>query len=332
MDAREIVVVAPRAVTLEAFTVDSDDLLANEVLIRTRRTLISPGTEGAIFTNLKPAWATADASFPRKLGYANVGEVVAAGSKAKVAVGDVVFTTGRHASHVRVDTASQLCVKVPASVSAEDAVFARLATVPMSTLRTTPARLADRAAVVGLGLVGNLAAQLCEAAGLPVTAIDLDPFRCEIAKRCGISTVLVGPTDGELLSEHRLVIEATGTNEGTLSALKLARTGGEVSLVGTPWGIGNPSIPAQALLERVFSGYITLRSGWEWQLPILETTHGPGSIEQNTRHALELIRRGVLHVQELVTHRVPPSAAQSVFEGLVDRKGEYLGVVFEWSD
>ena len=110
------------------------------------------------------------------------------------------------------------------------------------------------------------------------------------------------------------------------------RPGGDVSLVGTPWGIGNPSISAQVLLERVFSGYITLRSGWEWQLPILETTHGPGSIEQNARHALDLIRRGVLHVKELITHRVPPTAAQSAFEGLVDRKGEYLGVVIEWGD
>jgi threonine dehydrogenase-like Zn-dependent dehydrogenase len=202
----------------------------------------------------------------------------------------------------------------------------------MSTLRTTTARLADRAAVVGLGLVGNLAAQLCEAAGLPVTAIDLDPFRCEIAKRCGISTVLVAPTDGDLRAEHRLVIEATGTNEGTMTALKLARIGGEVSLVGTPWGIGNPSIPAQSLLERIFSGYITVRSGWEWQLPVLETTHGPGSIEQNTRHALDLIRKGVLHVQELITHRIAPTAAQSAFDGLDDRKGEYLGVVIEWSE
>jgi threonine dehydrogenase-like Zn-dependent dehydrogenase len=332
MDAREIVIVAPRMAELQAFTVDSDDLLANEVLIRTQRTLISPGTEGAIFTNLKMAGVTAEAPFPRKVGYANIGEVVAAGSKAKVSVGNVVFTMGRHASHIRVDTASQLCVKVSAGISAEDAVFARLATVPMTTLRTTSARLADRAAVVGLGLVGNLAAQLCEAAGLPVTAVDLAPFRGEIAKRCGITTVLVAPTDGDLLPDHRLVIEATGTNEGTLTALKLARTGGEVSLVGTPWGTGNPGIAAQALLERIFSGYITLRSGWEWQLPVLETTHGPGSIEQNTRHALDLIRRGVLHIQELITHRVPPEATQSAFEGLVDRKGEYLGVVIEWSD
>jgi len=332
MNAREILIGAPRQISLDWFTVDDDDLLSTEVMIRTSTTLISPGTEGAAFTTLKPPGATAETPFPRKVGYANVGEVIAAGSKAKVAVGDTVFTMGRHASHIRVDTATQLCVKVPDGVAAEQAVFARLATVPMSTLRTTPARLADRAAVVGLGLVGNLAAQLCETAGLPVTAVDLATFRCEIASRCGITRVLAAPADADLRPEHRLVIEATGTNEGALVALKLARIGGEISLVGSPWGAGNPSIPAQAILERVFSGYVTLRSGWEWQLPILETAHGAGSIDQNTRHALDLIRQGKLRVSELITHRVAPGAAQSAFEGLVDRKGEYLGVVIEWGD
>ena len=65
----------------------------------------------------------------------------------------------------------------------------RLANVSMTTMRTTIAHGGDRVAVIGLGLIGNLAAQVFHACGMQVNAVDLSPACREIAARCGIRAV-----------------------------------------------------------------------------------------------------------------------------------------------
>ena len=80
-----------------------------------------------------------------------------------------------HASVARIDAADRLCVPVPEGLPSEQAVFARLATVSMTTMRTTVAHGGDGVAVVGQGLIGNLAAQVFQACGARVNAFELSP-------------------------------------------------------------------------------------------------------------------------------------------------------------
>lgn len=330
MQARRIVITNLREARVEQFELDTEDLQPREVVIRTLVTLISPGTEGASYLGLKSPGRVEDPSYPSRPGYASVGEVVAAGTEANVASGEVVYTTSSHASATRLDTRTQLCVPLPEGLAPEDAVFARMATVSMASLSTTNAHAGDLAAIVGLGLVGNLAAQLCEIAGMPATGLDLLAERCELASACGVGIVLEAPALDDLNPEHALVLECTGTAHGALAALRLAADGGEVSLVGAPWGRGSADIAVHPLLERVFAGYLHLRSGWEWQLPTLNTPHMPSSHERNSRRALELIAQRRLRVRPLLTHTLSPEEAPQAYAGIVDNKAEYLGVVFDW--
>lgn len=332
MEARRIVISELRQAQVEEFELDIESLAPGEVILRTLVTLVSPGTEGAAFLGLKAPGQAEESPFPRKVGYAYVGQVIATGPEARASEGELVYTTASHSSLARVDTHRQVCVRIPEGVRPEEAVFTRMATVSMASLRTTSARAGDRAAVVGLGLVGNLAAQLCEISGMPTTALDLLPFRCEIAKRCGLANVSSSTKPAEPTNQHGLVLECTGTPGGALTALQLAQPGGDVSLVGAPWGWGHGSPPAHEVLERIFSGYVRVRSGWEWQLPNLPAPFTPGSHEENSRRALDLISQGRLKIHALRTHLLPPERAQEAFEGLVNKKEEYLGVVFKWAD
>jgi threonine dehydrogenase-like Zn-dependent dehydrogenase len=238
----------------------------------------------------------------------------------------------RHVSAARVDTTRQVYVRVPVGLAPEDAVFARLAAVSLTSLRLTTARSGDRAAVVGLGLVGNLAAQQCELAGLPTTRVDLSPYRCAVARRCGLTTVLQAPAETDLEDRHRLVIEATGTVGGVRTALALARIGGEISLVGAAWG-RSTGVPAQQILAAIFIRMVSVHSGWEWQLPLLEkdARYSTGSIEHNVVHLPDVISQRKLRVREVRTHRLSPTDAQAAYEGLVEDKEHYLGVVFDWT-
>ncbi len=83
--------------------------------------------------------------------------------------------------------------------------------MPLTTLRIARARAGDRAAVVGLGLVGTLGAQLLREAGMAVTAVDPVAARRALAARCGRARVIDPREEGALRPEHRLVLEATGT-------------------------------------------------------------------------------------------------------------------------
>lgn len=330
MQIQQVIFNGPQQAVLETRDLDTENLAAREIVAVTEASLISQGTEGAGYQGLMMPGGSAQ-RYPQTPGYANVSRVIEVGSDdAPFAVGDRVFTMASHASHARIDSATSLCVKVPESLDSQTAVFTRLAMVSMSTLRTSTARLGDHAAVVGLGLVGNLAAQLCQIAGFTTTGIDLIPWRCELATQCGIKKVLQAPGDDDLAAENQLVIEATGSAGGAMTGVKLTQRHGELSLVGSQWGEGRQNTDALRFLGTIFERYIHIRSGWEWQLPILPTTFGPSSLVHNAESILNWLSEGRIIVGPMLSHHVAPSTCDTVYSEMVGNKDQYLGVVFDW--
>lgn len=330
MEARQVTFTAAGKAKLRPITFDGSGLGQNEVVVRSLMSLVSPGTEGASFQGLLMPGG-AEQRYPQTPGYANVGEIVASGPHSGFAVGDRVFSMASHVSHYRLDTRLQLCVAVPDGVSAQQAVFTRLAMVSMATLRTSTARLGDQAAVIGLGLVGNLAAQLCQIAGLSTLAIDVITWRCDLARQCGIVGVKQSPRDNELSRDYQLVIEATGTAAGAMTGTKLVQRHGELSLVGSQWGKGSQTGDTLRLLGTIFEQYVHIRSGWEWQLPILDTPYGPSSVSHNARSILDWIAEERLVLGPLLSTVADPRQAQTTYESIVEHKDSVLGVVYDWS-
>jgi 2-desacetyl-2-hydroxyethyl bacteriochlorophyllide A dehydrogenase len=333
-EGHRIMITGHRQVELRPFSLDDAALSPSEVIIQTEVSLLSGGTEGALFQGLAVP-GSSPTPYPRGTGYAAIGSVLAAGAAAGVAPGQRVYSMSPHASFARVDAARTLCLPVPEELTPEEAVFARLITVPLASVRTARARAGDRAAVVGLGLVGNLGAQVLESAGLPTTGVDLVPERRALAERCGV-TATVDPANTDAIApDHTLVLEASGTAKGALVALALARLGGEISLVGTPWS-PDATVGAAPFLEAIHTRYLTLRSGWEWQMPMHSTAndrsavHQPGSVTHSTLVAFDLLRRRKVRVRELLTHRFMPADCQAAYDGALDRRGEQLGVIFDW--
>ena len=83
-------------------------------------------------------------------------------------IGDKVYTFGPHAEYYKINTTafdSGMCLPVPEGLSLNLTPFTRIGTIAMAALRVSNIELGDYVAVTGLGLVGNLAAQLCAIAG-----------------------------------------------------------------------------------------------------------------------------------------------------------------------
>ena len=337
MKADQIQVVEPRKAELTASDFEDEVSHDHEVIVETEVTLISPGTELAYYTNKNPQGAN---RYPGGLGYANVGRVVAVGDAVEtLQPGDRVFSHTGHASMTRFDTRQRVHLKLPAEISSEAAVFIRMATVSMTTLRVCRAKPGDYLAVFGLGLVGNLASQIFQASGLNVTGFDPSEGRRAIASRCGLQHFLPVPiedadavinryTDGR---GFHLLIDAAGRPEAFCEAVKVARQGAEIFLIALNWS-KETSVLATELLQPIFHKYLTVRSGWEWQIPLFDAgVHTPHTMIQNSQHALDLIQSKRINVTGLITDRMSATEAQTAYQGLLNQPDAHLGVVLDWT-
>src|ERR1700751_598152 len=130
------------------------------------------------------------------LGYSLCGVVTEVGKGAEeFKIGQLFACAGNeqalHAEYNWVPV--NLCAKVPDGVAPEHAAFATVASIAMQGVRRAEVQLGETAAVIGLGLVGQLVVRLLIAAGVQVVGIDPVPDRCRLAEqagaaRCGTTT------------------------------------------------------------------------------------------------------------------------------------------------
>ncbi len=318
---KQIVYTAAEEAELVEVAPDERPLAADEVAGPTLFTLISPGTELATYTGL-------GGHFPIRPGYAAVFQVEEVGSGVSdLPVGSMAFCMGPHASHQRCQRRNAL--PVPEGLAPEIAVFARLMSVSMSTLSTTLARPPAPVLITGLGPVGHLAAQVFAACGYRVTGCDPVAGRRQLLADKGIETLAALPLDQPGYQDLvELVVECSGHEDAALGACKLVRKRGEVVMVGAPWKKRSEAV-AHELLHPVFFRYITLRSGWEWELALHPAEFRTNSIFGNMAGALEWLRQGRVRVDGLYQQGAP-AQAQEVFQDLLHRRGNHLTTVFAW--
>src|SRR5919204_1405146 len=122
------------------------------------------------------------------LGYSLCGVVTEVGEGAgEFSVGQVVAAAGNeHALHAEYNWVPvNLCAAVPPGVAPEHAAFSTVASIAMHGVRRSEVQLGETAAVIGLGLIGQLVVRLLVAAGVRVVGIDPVPVRCRLAEKAG---------------------------------------------------------------------------------------------------------------------------------------------------
>jgi len=250
--------------------VPSPEVIAGHVLVQTRKSLISAGTERMLLEFGKANWLdrarqqpdkvkmvldkvktdgllpTVDAvrsklEQPIALGYCNVGEVIAVGEGVTgIEVGDRVASNGPHAEVVAVPT--NLCQLVPDEVDDEAAAFTVLGAIALQGVRLAKPTLGERFVVTGLGLLGQLTVQLLRAHGCHVLGIDLDPRKLEMARRFGAETVDLKAGEDPLAAaaaftkgrgiDGVLITAATKSNEPVSQGAQMCRKRGRIILIG----------------------------------------------------------------------------------------------------
>ncbi|MDQ3226868.1 MAG: zinc-binding alcohol dehydrogenase, partial [Chloroflexota bacterium] len=243
---------------------------ATSIVVETRASVISPGTERMLVEFGRAGWIEKARSQPEKvqqvlskirtdgivptidavraklddpvaLGYCHAGIVREVGREVTAfKPGDRVVTNGPHAEYVRV--AQTLAAKIPSGVSYEAAAFAPLAAIALEGLRLANPTLGETVVVYGLGPIGLLAVQLARAAGCNVIGIDRSAERCVLAEKFG-ATALHADEDTDVASavtertggigaDFVLLTLATDSDDPVKHAANMSRKRGRIVLVG----------------------------------------------------------------------------------------------------
>jgi predicted dehydrogenase/threonine dehydrogenase-like Zn-dependent dehydrogenase len=245
-------------------------VLPGHVLIQTRKSLISPGTErmlvdfgkgnllnkarqqpdkvkqvldkmrtDGLLPTLEAVQAKLDHLIP--LGYCNAGTVVDVGAGVTdFAPGDRVISNGAHAEMVVRPV--NLCARVPDGVSDDKAAFTVIAAIALQGIRLAQPTLGECVVVSGLGLVGLLTVDLLRAQGCRVLGVDIDVSRLALAESLGVETFHLTdeadlPAACERFSRARgvdavIIAANTRSNQPVHQAASISRKRGRIILVG----------------------------------------------------------------------------------------------------
>jgi predicted dehydrogenase/threonine dehydrogenase-like Zn-dependent dehydrogenase len=178
---------------------------------------------------------------PLPLGYCNVGVVIEVGDRVTgFAVGDRVVSNGKHAEIVSVP--KNLCARIPAGVSDEEAAFVVVGAIGLQGIRIAEPALGESVVVTGLGLIGLLTVQLLRAQGCRVLGIDYDRAKLAMAKQLGAEVVNLGEGQDPVAAARTfsrgrgvdavLITASTKSNEPVHQAAIMCRKRGRIVLVG----------------------------------------------------------------------------------------------------
>lgn len=296
-----------------------------EVEVHTSYTTVSPGTERAVLCGLPGARR----SFPYIPGYSCAGTVNAVGADVKgIEVGSRVAGRIKHTSADSVR--SDFVFPVPAGVDLESASFIELGIIVLQGMRKARIEPGDTVAVLGQGLIGQLANRLARTMGAgEVIALAPSRNRAAVALAPGGADRFVATRDASFDPEHvaaDIVIEAVGTPDAIAMAARCARARGRVVLLGSSRGL-SPNI---RLTEIIRSRQLELVGAHISNMPLRDEAPGRHTYRHEGELFLDLLRSGRLAVRDLVTWRPSAGECNAVYEVLGEGGRNHVAIVFDW--
>lgn len=281
-------------------------------------------------------------------GYSAAGVVLEVGEDiTDLVAGDEVACAGAQAAHhaevIRVPR--NLVVPVPEGLSSESASTVTLGAIAMQGVRRAEPTLGETFVVIGLGILGQITAQLLLANGCRVIGSDLDRRRAEQALGLGMNVALdpddesagdqvARLTDG-IGADGVIITAATPSNAVVSTAFKMCRKKGRVVLVGDVGLDLNRSDFYQKELDfRISSSYGPGRYDRRYEEEGLDypVSYVRWTENRNMAEYLRLLAEGRVRVESLVEATYPVSDASEAYARLKDGSTKPLMVLLSYPD
>ncbi len=292
--------------------------------------LVRVGQVGICGTDTKILAGKIPVDYPRIMGHEMVGEVVSAPPDSPYSAGTrVLVDPGVACGWCSLCRAGRfnICVNGGLMGRDVDGVFTEYAVAPVNRLVPVPSSVSEKAsgvlqvlgtcihavktvnpfpgqvaAVVGLGVAGQLITQLLTLTGMSVVGITRSEWKRQLASESGTQVVAAPDAARAVLDDVTdgrgpdLVVEAVGTEATLGEAIELAATGGEVLVYGTLTG-GNKGLPYYQLYHKEL------------------TLHNPrAALIGDYADGVALAASGSLSLEPIVTHVLDLDEAEKAFE------------------
>jgi predicted dehydrogenase/threonine dehydrogenase-like Zn-dependent dehydrogenase len=268
----------------------------------------------------------------RPTGYSLAGTVIEAGEGVQgFQPGDRVACAGSqyafHAEIVRVP--GNLTVTLPDGLEWEEASTVTLGAIALQGVRRLNPTLGECFVVIGLGILGQITAQLLKANGCRIIGVDLDNDRVNLARSLGMDMGLEPEAGNQVDSVFRItggagadgvmVTAATSSSEILSTAFKMCRKKGRVVLVG--------DVGLDIRREDIYAKELDF---------LISTSYGPGRYDQryeehgldyplsyvrwtenrNMEEYLRLVSEGRLSIRPLISATYPVEDAAAAYSDL----------------
>ena len=343
-----VIFTQPRTLAFESY--EDLPLGPRELRVRTLYSGISAGTEMTAYRGSNPYlsknWDAKNRLFlsseapsqPYPLsgwGYEEVGEVIEVHPDVtSLKVGDIVYGTWGHRTHhiLQEEYASQR-IK-PKELDPILAIYSHLGPIALNGILDANIHVGETVAVFGLGVLGQIIAQLARLSGARVIGVDLIEKRLQLARELGAIEDGFNPRDGspaekiKTLTDGRgadVTIEVTGSAKALHEAMRATAYSARVVALGFFQG------EAQGLMlgEEFHHNRISLvcsqisnvdpALSYRWdRLRLIHTI-------------MDLQARGHLNLRPVITHIIPFKEAAQGFQILDETPEQALQIVLDFS-
>lgn len=343
-----VVFTQPRTVGFESF--EDVPLGPQEVRLRTLYSGISAGTELTAYRGSNPylhkRW---DAS--RKLfvpaeqsalsypvsgwGYEEVGEVIELGSEVRaISIGDIVYGTWGHRTHHVVEEEYARQRIKPVELDPILAIYSHLGPIALNGILDSDIHVGETVAVFGLGVVGQVIAQLAKLSGAHVFGVDLIEKRLELARELGAIERGFNPRDGSPAEQIKdltngrgadVTIEVSGSAKALHEAIRAAAYSARVVVLGFLQGDAQGLFLGEEFhhnrVNLVCSQISNVNPALSYRWDRIRLIHT----------IMELQAQGSLNLRPVITHVIPFREAAQAFQVLDETPDQVLQVVLDFS-
>lgn len=282
------------------------------------------------------------------LGYSTSGEVIGVGEGvSEFVIGDKVACAGAgYANHAEiVSVPVNLCVKLQNNADLKSASYNTVGAIALQGIRQADLRLGETCAVIGLGLLGQLACLMLRASGVRVIGLDVNEAAVEKAKQYCVDLALVSSAPGAesqimqftngVGADAVIIAAATSSLQPINFAGAIARKKGKVVILGAvPTGFDRDPYWYKKELELLMScsygpGRYDVNyeeKGIDYPAPYVRWTE-----KRNMEAFQQLLYDGKINIDYLTTHQFAFEEAPSAYDMIVNKTEPYLGIVLKYN-
>lgn len=312
-----------------------------DIVVEVETSGISVGTERWAYLGKRP-----ELTFPNIPGYVGIGRIVEAGAEARARgyteggrvnffrsrlVGDLGKASwmASHLARAVVDVTEadnhdpealdvHHLEKLPEGLDPAEAALTNLGAVALRGIEMAGVPMGAKVLVVGLGLIGQFAAQICRLKGAKVAVADLVASRLDTARANGAEWT-INPKTEDLAARSReiaphgfdVIIDTSSSPAVVNSLFPLLRLRGKFVFQG--WYPPPSALDLNAAHMRLPTCYFPC-------------AHSGAAVAA----MMQWVRDGHIVARNLITHRIKPAEAAEIYKQIAAGSDGFLGVVFDW--